>query len=85
MEELIAILRKGESEKIEFKSNFVKDITKGVCAFSNMDGGDILLGIGDNGKIIGTKTENISQKVSDVLAAIHPYPKVKMEEFGQCP
>lgn len=81
MEELIAILRKGESEKIEFKSNFVKDITKGICAFSNMDGGDILLGIGDNGKIIGTKTENMTQKVSDVLAAIHPYPKVKMEEF----
>ena len=81
IEELITILRKGESEKIEFKSNFVKDIAKGVCAFSNMDGGDILLGIGDDSEIIGTKGNDISQKVSDVLAAIHPYPKVKMEEF----
>jgi len=81
IEELITILRKGESEKIEFKSNFVKDIAKGVCAFSNMDGGDILLGIGDDGEIVGTKTNDISQKVSDVLAAIQPYPKVKMEAF----
>lgn len=81
IEELIAILKKGESEKIEFKSNFVKDIARGICAFSNMYGGDILLGIDDNGEIVGTKSDNISQKVSDVLASIHPHPKVKMEEF----
>ncbi|MBU3968074.1 MAG: ATP-binding protein [Euryarchaeota archaeon] len=59
--------KKGESEKVEFKTSFTKDIAKDVCAFSNTVGGDILVGIDDKGGVVGIKDENIEQKVSDSM------------------
>ncbi len=61
IEELIDLLKKGESEEVEFKSSFSKEIAKDICAFSNTMGGHILLGIGDRGDIVGVKEEKIEQ------------------------
>lgn len=79
MEDLIRILKQGEGEEVEFKSHFVKDIAKDICAFSNTVGGHVLFGIDDKGEVVGTGDENIEQKVSDVLQGIYPHPDVKME------
>ena len=46
---------KGEGYQIEFKSSkdfLSKDVFDTVCAFSNREGGTILLGIDNSGKII---------------------------------
>ena len=55
-QELSAILSKGESRTVEFKKS-IKEITKNVyetvCSFSNRDGGDILLGVADDGTVLG--------------------------------
>lgn len=81
LEELIEILKKGESEEVEFKARFVKDSVKDVCAFSNTGGGDLLFGISDKGEIVGIEDGKIEQKISDALSGISPYPKVKMERL----
>jgi predicted HTH transcriptional regulator len=65
IEELIELLKKGESEKVEFKTSFTKDIAKDDSAFSNTVGGDILVGIDDKGGIVGINDENIVWKMVD--------------------
>ena len=42
-----------ESETMEFKRQFVNDLNKEVIAFANTNGGEILIGIDDDGKVVG--------------------------------
>ena len=55
-QELSAVLSKGENRTVEFKKSIkeiTKDVYETVCSFSNRDGGDIFLGIKDNGTVLG--------------------------------
>jgi len=56
-----SLINNGESKTIEFKESLPKNsqIQKTVCAFANRAGGHIIIGIEDEGEIIG---------VSDVMA-----------------
>ena len=51
MQRLIA---KGESDVLEFKASFGKDVIETLCAFANHRGGTVLIGVADDGTIIGT-------------------------------
>ena len=46
-EDILHIIKKGENEKIEFKSSFNKSIIETIVAFSNTEGGNILIGVND--------------------------------------
>lgn len=81
VDELINVLSKGESETVEFKSAFVRDISKDICAFLNTVGGHLFIGVSDDGLIAGINDNNLGQKISDVLQGIYPSPKVKIEEL----
>jgi ATP-dependent DNA helicase RecG len=70
-EDLINMIRSGETVNIEFKKKFVKDLARDVCAFLNTDGGCVLIGIDDDGGIVGTDG-NEEQRISDVLLGIKP-------------
>ncbi len=61
-----SIIEKGESDELEFKStyqwnletnqtdkNLVQAILKTIAAFSNTDGGTLLIGVNNNGEIVG--------------------------------
>lgn len=52
------LIRNGENEVTEFKkkANFPEKIVKEIVAFANSTGGNLLIGIDDDGKITGTKT-----------------------------
>ena len=65
-----ALIRSGESKVLEFKQTFALDIKtstkesyisdaslKTIAAFLNTDGGDLLVGVDDTGKIIGVDGE----------------------------
>lgn len=47
------IMDAGESETLEFKTSFSKDVLESLCAFANHKGGSILLGVAPGGKIVG--------------------------------
>ena len=51
--ELMKLIRKGESETVEFKENFDKDTIKTSGAFANTKGGIILIGVSDSDKVKG--------------------------------
>lgn len=77
IKEIVQLLKQGEGETIEFKLG-VSDIAHDICAFLNTQGGCILIGINDQGGIIGASAK-IKQKISNILAGITPHPKVNIE------
>ncbi len=62
--ELNKILQKGEGVRIEFKEaqNGVPDsLYDTVSSFLNREGGVILLGVDDNGNVLGLEGQNLMQ------------------------
>lgn len=49
------LVKKHESAVLEFKSSFAEmsDILKTICAFANHKSGIILIGVSDEGRIVG--------------------------------
>jgi ATP-dependent DNA helicase RecG len=72
--ELISLLKKGESEHLEFKEKVTNSINKEIVAFANADGGYILIGIKDNGKIVGTDTKKGIEYITNSSQSIIPLP-----------
>ena len=65
-----ALIESGENDKVEFKSSFshciknktkekyiIEEIIKTIAGFLNRDGGDLLVGVSDNGEIYGVEEE----------------------------
>ncbi len=51
------IIRKGESEKVEFKEFWRDEFLKVVSAFANTNGGSLFIGIRDDGKVTGVRNK----------------------------
>ena len=66
-----------ESERLELKEKFNDSIAKEVVSFLNANGGTILLGIRDDGTVVGVdKIDETLRKVSDVITSqIEPNPQ----------
>lgn len=62
------IIAQGENSAIEFKTADVRpeSLAKECVAFSNNTGGRVLIGVDDNGHIIGTQKDNIEQWVMNI-------------------
>lgn len=54
-DEIIRLIKAGESETVEFKSNLPPDhvISKVLSAFANTKGGTLLIGVNDKGQVVG--------------------------------
>ena len=63
-----------ENKTTEFKREFVDEIKKTVIAFANTDGGNIYIGITDNGDIIGVNDvdETMLRVTNTMRDAIKP-------------
>jgi len=71
----VEMVKRGESHCVEFKESMNLDIkifnckiVQTLCAFMNLSGGTILIGVKDNGEIIGIK--NSIQKVDEFIRII---------------
>ena len=66
-----------ESEKVELKVKYTDNICKEIVAFLNADGGQIFVGVDDNGKVVGVeKIDETLKKISDVITMqIEPNPQ----------
>lgn len=69
-----------ESQELELKSEWSDECLRSLCAFANTDGGKLMLGIDDEGKILGIKNskkmlEDIPNKINNHLGII---PKVTL-------
>lgn len=74
-EEIFELIRKGENEKLEFKSTLRTNlhtndidrkiefsVLKTIVAFMNSSGGTLLIGVDDSGEILGTEKDKFESK-----------------------
>lgn len=67
-----------ESNVLELKKEYTNEIKKEIVAFLNSDGGTLIIGIDDNGKIIGVNnSKEVIQNISNMIhEAIKPDPSL---------
>jgi predicted HTH transcriptional regulator len=72
------LIAEGEHQQLDFKFEISdsRKIAKTIVAFSNTDGGKLLIGVKDNGKIAGVRSE---EEYYMVEAAVTLYCKPKVE------
>ncbi|MEO0136728.1 MAG: ATP-binding protein [candidate division WOR-3 bacterium] len=73
-----------ESKKVDFKENFGESVLKTLCAFANTDGGEVVIGVNNEGEIIGFSFDNetlreITEKIVTKLG-IHPDISLEREK-----
>jgi len=63
--ELAELIRNGENSAVEFKRDTIQnyEIAKELVAFSNFEGGVVLLGVEDDGTISGVSRDNLEEWV----------------------
>jgi ATP-dependent DNA helicase RecG len=63
--ELLELIRNGENSGVEFKRDTVQhfDLAKELVAFSNSNGGHVILGVDDDSTVFGLTRSNIEQFV----------------------
>ena len=73
-EDIINIINKGESETVEFKSSFSKSVIETIVAFSNTEGGNILIGINDRKETIDISItdETIQKWINEIKQNTSP-------------
>ena len=78
--ELLDLLRNGEDSTVEFKRDDVSnhDLAKELVALLNLEGGVVLLGVADDGGIIGTKRERLEDWVAELCRTKVEPPIVPM-------
>jgi len=64
-----------ESHSIEYKRSWQDDYLKWICGFANSKGGVLILGISDNGQVVGVSNSErlmaeLPNKIKNVLGAI---------------
>jgi predicted HTH transcriptional regulator len=57
--ELLELIAKGESSTLEFKRKISspEKVAKEICAFANTLGGLLIIGVDDDGSIVGVESE----------------------------
>lgn len=75
---LFELIDAGEGLKIEFKRKFstFEKMAKEMIAFANTKGGDILIGVEDNGKIRGIESEKEVAELIEITAREYCEPPI---------
>jgi ATP-dependent DNA helicase RecG len=78
MKQLEQLIATGEGYQLESKESIDKSLAKEVCAFANTDGGILLIGVIDAGKIKPLNiTNELKSRVQDTINQIEP--KIRVE------
>jgi ATP-dependent DNA helicase RecG len=86
--ELLELISYGENSGLEFKRDDIRpeQLAKEVVAFANVQGGRILLGVEDDGRVSGVQRLDVQEWVLNVFRdKVHPliipfYEEVEVEE-----
>jgi len=85
-DELRDLLAMGETQTVEFKTSFDRETIETLVAFSNAQGGRVLVGVNDRGGIVGVSLgkETLNQWLGQVKSATAPalIPHIEAVDFS---
>ena len=81
LKNLIAL---GEGFTTEFKRSGTSNLGREICAFANATGGVIMIGVADNGDIVGVSDHNrLKSAVQATARSAEPPIAVEVESVGE--
>lgn len=81
LEDLISL---GEGYTTEFKQSGTSSLGREICAFANASGGVILIGVSDDGAILGVGNHNsLKSEVQNIARSSDPPIAVEIESIGK--
>jgi ATP-dependent DNA helicase RecG len=84
--ELHSLIEQGEGFHLEFKESVSAKIRSEVVAFANAKGGRILIGVADDGKIVGKGIDNGGKsQIQDIARKCDPSVNIELEEVTGVP
>ena len=77
---LKSLIAQGEHQQLDFKFEIsdARKIARTLSAFSNADGGRLLIGVKDNGRITGVRSDEEFYMVESA-ASLYSKPEVKFD------
>lgn len=80
---LMDLVALGEGFTTEFKRAGTSNLGREICAFANATGGIILIGVSDNGQIVGVGNHNrLKSEVQAIARSADPPIAVDVESAG---
>ena len=78
------LIREGEGLTVEFKEKYTPRIDEDIVAFANGKGGSVLLGVRDDGGIVGDRlTNDLKARINSLARNCKPEISVKMIQAGE--
>jgi ATP-dependent DNA helicase RecG len=81
LDDISNLVKRGETTTLEFKKSTanLKSACETICAFLNGDGGIVLIGVTDNGRLLGQEiSDKTKREIGLELAKITPLPDVEI-------
>jgi ATP-dependent DNA helicase RecG len=78
--EILKLIKKKETQSIEFTTIPSKEVGNSICAFANTNDGLVLVGVSDKGEIVGCKSsKKAEQQIANIAHSCKPavYPKIE--------
>ena len=76
-----------ESQQVEHKKSFGKEVIISLVAFANTEGGKVIVGIDDKGIVCGVEVgpETLQRYLNEIKVATYPQllPKIRIDEEGE--
>ena len=83
-EHLNDLIAHGEGPTLEFKRSLTKDFGRELCAFANSDGGTLLIGISDHGRIVGVANHNrMKSRIQSIARSADPPIDVEIDAINE--
>jgi predicted HTH transcriptional regulator len=81
---ILELIAEGEHQQQDFKFEITsaRKIAKTLVAFANTDGGRLLIGVKDNGKISGVKTDEEYYMI-EAAASMYCKPEISFQSFNR--
>jgi ATP-dependent DNA helicase RecG len=81
---MLNIKRTMESQQVEYKRSFGKEVIISLVAFANTEGGRVIVGVDDKGKVCGVDLgpETVQRYLNEIKMATYPQllPKMRVEK-----
>lgn len=83
VDQMKLLIREGEGLTVEFKERYTPRIDEDIVAFANAKGGTILLGVRDDGTIIGERlTNDLKAKINSLTRNCKPAITARLAQVG---